>query len=918
MLVVVCGVLAAALAVGWSWDRVRLDANTDSLMGNDRPYVAEYKRFLREFGDLEYAWIVIDSKGNAGQARYAVDLLETALHGDPSLEAVNAAVRMPEQMRLATWAMTTPELEGLVEGRDALPLLASDAGTGAVLSDALRRMSQLKSDGLWMAQAEAKRVGAAAVLELEAIAAAAPGAPPFIGAPRESEYMASPTDRLLFVGVMPHKDFATFQVIDRPLETIRAAIAQVQAKVPEVEIGLTGKPVLQSDELATTDRDMRLASVIGLVLCTLLFMAVFRGVKLPLLALLAFLVGCALTYAAAALFFGRLNLLSIVFMLVLVGVGLDYGIHMVARYMEARRKLDVNRSIVHMMRTSVPSNLSGALTSAGVFLLAWFTEFQGLRELGVVSGVGLLLTLASIVLLLPALLVLFDGRLRKVRAATPETSTHAFFMQPERPVGKPSSTGQPGQPGRLGKRRSMRTAWAVVAVTGVTAIGAAWYGVTHLRFESNLLKLQAEGLSSVNWEHRVIDDSAAASWFGASIVDRMDQIPPLVQRLKAHSAIGEVRSVLDAVELENPERAALRTQVASAVESAPAKPRTESKWGPAELNRGASDLDFLAGFAQKDAPTDAAHMRALAERLRIIAQLVSTSNHDAVDADGMRRHVDATVARAASGLRLMADGARKPMRDALPAAVRAQMISPSGKFLVMIHPAEDVWQPGALTEYVAAMRAEDPHATGVPMTVSESMTSMERSFALQAVLATLLVTCLLWLDLRSVRQTFAALASLAIGVSWTIGIMAAFGATFNLANFFAVPILIGLGIDSAIHMTHRAHEGALDHGFGSTRRAVIVTALTTTIGFGALLLASHQGLRSLGIAMAVGSLCCLVSAVWALPALLRVVRLHPRNAALRLADDASAVEGLDSSEEQSENDAGARARRTRPSDGHAA
>ncbi len=114
VLVVVCGVLAAALAVGWSWDRVRLDANTDSLMGNDRPYVAEYKRFLREFGDLEYAWIVIDSKGNAGQARYAVDLLETALHGDPSLEAVNATVRMPEQMRLATWAMTTPELEGRV------------------------------------------------------------------------------------------------------------------------------------------------------------------------------------------------------------------------------------------------------------------------------------------------------------------------------------------------------------------------------------------------------------------------------------------------------------------------------------------------------------------------------------------------------------------------------------------------------------------------------------------------------------------------------------------------------------------------------------------------------------------------------------------------------------------------------------
>jgi predicted RND superfamily exporter protein len=160
---------------------------------------------------------------------------------------------------------------------------------------------------------------------------------------------------------------------------------------------------------------------------------------------------------------------------------------------------------------------------------------------------------------------------------------------------------------------------------------------------------------------------------------------------------------------------------------------------------------------------------------------------------------------------------------------------------------------------------------------------MERSFAQQATLASLLVALLLWLDLRNPRETVAALASLAIGISWTIGCMALVGSNFNLANFFAIPILIGLGIDSAIHVTHRAHEGALDHGFGSTRRAVVVTALTTTIGFGALVLAHHQGLRSLGVAMVIGSLCCLASSVWTLPALLRLVGLRPRRAHLRLA-----------------------------------
>jgi predicted exporter len=273
-------------------------------------------------------------------------------------------------------------------------------------------------------------------------------------------------------------------------------------------------------------------------------------------------------------------------------------------------------------------------------------------------------------------------------------------------------------------------------------------------------------------------------------------------------------------------------------------------------------------------------MRGLASRLAALADLVDAGRHSEAEVSRARAAIEESVTRVRDALRTMTDGARRSLRDALPEAVRAQMVSPSGTFLVMAHPAEDVWESAPLERFVAALRAADPSATGVPMTVSESMKSMERSFLQQAVLATLMVAALLWLDLRNVREATAAMLSLLIGIAWTVGLMAACGTTFNLANFFAVPILIGLGIDSAIHITHRAHEGALDLGFGSTRRAVAVTALTTTIGFGALILAHHQGLRSLGIAMAVGSACCLVTAVWTLPALLRVFGLQARRATM--------------------------------------
>jgi preprotein translocase subunit SecF len=624
--------------------------------------------------------------------------------------------------------------------------------------------------------------------------------------------------------------------------------------------------VLQADEMATTNIDMNLSSAVGLALCVGLFMAVFRGVKLPLLAVIPFLAACALTYASAAVFYGRLNLLSVVFMLVLVGVGLDYGIHMVARYVEARRHLPVREAVIHMMRTAVPSNLSGALTSAGVFLLAWFTEFQGLRELGIVSGAGILLALVTMVVGLPALLMLFDGRL--VRGGDrPAPRAPAFLTQ------------------REGVDRSIRAGRArvTVAVSVLAAAAAAWYGLTHLTFESNLLKLQAKGLDSVQWEHRVMEDSAAASWFGACVVSRIEDIEPLVRRLRAHPEVGKVRSVLDAVAPDTPERAALRTQVANAVEAAPVRPRKVDAWDASTVRRCAERVTDLSGHAEREAPEAAARLRALAARLRTVADLCDPAHHSERDVETARAAVEDSVTRTAVALRHVSAGARCAMRDALPEAVRDQMISPGGRFLVMVHPAGDVWESGPLARFVGVLRDEDPAATGVPMTVSDSMGSMRRSFAQQAVLASLLVITLLWLDLRNLRETAAAVLSLAIGIAWTLGAMALLGSGFNLANFFAIPILIGLGIDSAIHVTHRAHEGALDHGFGSTRRAVAVTALTTTIGFGALMLAHHQGLRSLGIAMAVGSLCCLLSAVWTLPALLRVLGLKPTRAHLRLA-----------------------------------
>ena len=144
---------------------------------------------------------------------------------------------------------------------------------------------------------------------------------------------------------------------------------------------------------------------------------------------------------------------------------------------------------------------------------------------------------------------------------------------------------------------------------------------------------------------------------------------------------------------------------------------------------------------------------------------------------------------------------------------------------------------------------------------------MVKTFLVVSLLSVAAIALIAFIDLRSMRLTALAVGTVLAGVGMTLGAMPLLGIRVNLANFFAIPMLIGLGIDSAIHIIHRARQDPAR--LAGTVRAVAFTALTTAIGFGALVFADHRGMRSLGAVMLVGSLCCLYVACVVLPVFLR-------------------------------------------------
>ncbi len=197
-----------------------------------------------------------------------------------------------------------------------------------------------------------------------------------------------------------------------------------------------------------------------------------------------------------------------------------------------------------------------------------------------------------------------------------------------------------------------------------------------------------------------------------------------------------------------------------------------------------------------------------------------------------------------------------------------------GLYLLRIYPRESIWEQGALTRFVQDIRGVDPEIVGDPVSLFVFATAFKQACIKASAYALLAIFLLLALTFRRLLPVLLALLPLAAGTLWTVGVMGMAGVHFNLANSIFMPLVVGAGVEYGVVILHRWMQGGMPDGAlpWSTGKGVILAALTTTMGFGALMISHHQGIHSLGFVAWAGSLCVLVAAVVLLPALLRFVR----------------------------------------------
>ena len=638
------------------------------------------------------------------------------------------------------------------------------------------------------------------------------------------------------------------------VQRMRQLVAETQREVPGLNVGLTGMPVLEYDEMQQSQKDSTVATIVSLLIVALIFIYGYNETGRPLKANLCLVVGLGYTMGYTTLVVGHLNILTITFAPMLIGMAIDFGVHLVTRFEEELRQHQTEKVAIEKAMVNTGLGIfTGCFTTAGAFFAMGITDFRGIQEMGIIAGGGLLICLLPMMTLLPVLLL--RGRQNVIdRNLAPAVDARARFE-------------------RLWLDRPVTTLVVTVALCAL----AGWQSLK-VNFDYNLLNMQSAHLPAVLFEKKLINSASNSVLFGAVVANSLTNAADLEQRLSRLPAVANVRSMSQFLRGDDGEKLKLIRAIKADVADIRFAPPDR---GPADVAALSQTLYSSQGYfglaleaVKKEGDTNLfRQLQSVSDAITLLRKQMLAQN-PAVAATKLAAFQQALLDDLRDTFRnIQEQDDRGGLQIAdLPAPLRNRFIGVTGKYLLQVYPREDVWQRGPQAEFVRQLRTIDPDATGTPVQLLEYTTLLKDSYVEAAYYALVAIALLVLLHFRSLTCVLLALLPVFIGAVWMGGIMGWREIPFNPANIMTLPLVVGVGVTNGIHILNRfAEERNPSILAKSTGKAVLVSGLTTIAGFGSLVLAEHQGIASLGFVMAVGTTTCMVAGLTFLPALLHVL-----------------------------------------------
>ncbi len=852
------------ICVWYTFARLEFDMSRNNLVGSDKKYHQIYLKFKEDFNVRDDYVVVVESE-DLEKNRQFVERLGAKMESETNLFAdVFYKGDLKMLGRKALLFMDEPTLNELQttlkEYRPFISNFAQATNLNSIFTLINRQFrssstqTNAETDSLVKAIPALQRV-----VDLATDSIRRPGMPPSPGVTalfgggteaQEQQYITFAHGRIYLVNARTVREDQGAEGVER----LRQLVNDTYAEVPGVNVGITGEPVLEYDEMLQSQKDSTVATIISLIICAVIFIVSYQETGRPLKATAALIVGLGYTMGFTTLAVGHLNILTVTFLPILIGLAIDFGVHLITRYEEELRRGEAQ--FVALQKAMVNTGLgifTGCLTTAGAFYAMSFTDFKGIKEMGIITGSGMVLSLIPMMTMLPALML--RGVQNKIdQEEHPHKSVRARLerLWLDRPV-----------------------AVVVVVVLGTLA---ALIPIRKVYFDYNLLHMQSAGLPAVEFEQKLIDSASKSVLYAAVVASNREEALKLDSSLTNLPTVASVDTMAKFLVGDQSHKLQVVGEVKKDVDGIQFAPTDPEPVDIPELSRTLWSLHGYLGLAlpevqKENLPELEKNLTALRKAIENLRFTMLNSNPREAGLK-LAAYQQALFEDLKETFRIIRtqDNSSPLTEEGLPSSLRSRFIGRNGLHLLQVYPKHDVWERKEQEAFVREVRSVAPDATGTPVQLLEYTTLLKDSYIQAAYYSLGAIIIMVAVHFRKISAIILSLVPVGVGSLWTAGLMGLFNIPFNPANIMTLPLVVGIGVTNGIHILNRfAEEQNPSILARSTGKAVIVSALTTIAGFGSLIPAKHLGIRSLGLVMSIGVAMCMLAAVSFLPAILTLM-----------------------------------------------
>ena len=656
-----------------------------------------------------------------------------------------------------------------------------------------------------------------------------------------------------FIVLQPKLDYAGFFPATPAIEKIHRLYEDLDiATSPGAQIRLTGATMLAHEEMLSVMKGTKTAIVLALALVTVIMLVGLGSARLALVTMISLVTGLLFTAAFATLTVGELNLISVAFAVLYIGLGVDFAIHYCLRYREHLIDGADRRRALEQTSVNVGGSLFLCAVSTAIGFFAFIpTDYTGVAELGWISGFGMFISFAVTLTVIPALLSLLPVK-----------------PGPERPVRGCRLIDL--HPGKILGGASLLALASAVLLSGI-------------RFDHNTLNLHDQDGAALMTFRQLLADNDLTPWTGITIADDAAQADSYRDQFARSDLVDKVVSIADFIPGDQDEKLYIIDEMSLLLGdlSVAAQPDAETQSPAARL----AALHAFQEKLQADGTDDPVMARLRGNLSGLLADL-EPSLRDGVDSRLRGNGGDGPeiLAQLEQSLLASLPGRLEALNaslnadyislENLPDELKQLWLSADGRQRIEIYPKQDMQDNAALRQFVREIQSITPQVTGSPVNNLEASDAVAAAFKQAFLYAFIAITLMLYVLLTRKRDVFLVLIPLLMAAALTGGISVLAGLPLNFANVIALPLLLGIGVDSGIHIIHRFRTD-LPEGKSilatSSARAVVVSSLTTMGGVGNLALSPHAGTASMGMLLTLGIGVTLACMLIVLPALLTVV-----------------------------------------------